>query len=597
MSRLTIAATTLAVGLMTPAPAPAADLLEKLPEHTIAVFAIRDLSELKAKFEASRYNEAWNSPELEKLRTTLGTQWQEFSGMAEEETGIAPAQLMSHFNGYLSAFALGSSFDEQGNLAGSFGIMAEVPEEAQDAVRADMDKLLAKAPTDATKEMESFRGVDIYRIKFTRAMDFSDLATDGEAEVTRPFDIQYAFTDGLFLLVEGANDPLKAILTSMEDDATATLGRSAGVQSVLAEVGGIGDTNLVVNFPHILDLVGMQPNAAEAVDAIGKLGLAEVGPAALAVSLTDYGMVEDFAMGIPTERKGLLGMLSAGDQLQLSTPAMAPADTSVFVAWTLDLQQFWDAALAMALEFSPEAKSFIEYGFLTAQSNFELDVKNDIIARIKGEHAFWMRPLPKEAAAATGEDAFDSGPVNPQVLFIGLSDGQQTADALNRLFRKLVSDEYGLPLVESDVRGTTVWTPAEDIAGEVPGEAAMGFSPRAILMTSSMLDMQDTLRRIGGESGAPSISSDADFQRISAALPREWLRAFAFSGTGVYRDLDQQLDGVFLAFQMMAEGPLPIEREDIPNSEWFLKYFGPSLQGLYIKPNMLSTHKRSYMAK
>jgi hypothetical protein len=592
-----IAATTLAVGLMTSTPAQAADLLEKLPEQTIAVFTIKNLTELKTKFEASRYNEAWNSPELEKIRTTVGTQWQEFSGMAEEETGIAPAQLMSHFKGYLSAFALGSSFDEQGNLVGSYGIMAEIPAEAQDAVRADMDKLLAKAPTDATKEMETFRGVDIYRIKFTREIGVPDPASDTGAPLTRPFDIQYAFTDGHFLLVEGANDPLKSILTSMDDDATTTLGRAAGVQSVLAEVGGTGDTNLVVNFPHILNLVGMQPDAAEAVDVMNKLGLSEVGPAALAVSLTDYGMVEDFAMGIPTERKGLLAMLSAGDQLQLTTPAMAPADTSVFLAWTLDLQQLWDASVAMALEFSPEAKSYIDYGFLTAQSNFELDIQNDIIARVKGEHAFWMRPLPEEAPAATEEDAFDPGPVNPQVVFIGLSEGQQTADALNRLFRKLVTEEYGLPLVETDVRGTTVWTPAEDIAGEVPEEAAMGFSPRAILITSSMLDMQDTLRRLGGESGAPSISSDADFQRISAEFPKEWMRMYGFSGTGIYRDLDQQLDGLFLAFQMMAEGPLPIAREDIPNAEWFLKYFGPSAQGVYIKPDMIRTHKRSYVVK
>jgi hypothetical protein len=70
-----------------------------------------------------------------------------------------------------------------------------------------------------------------------------------------------------------------------------------------------------------------------------------------------------------------------------------------------------------------------------------------------------------------------------------------------------------------------------------------------------------------------------------------------YSSPRVYQDIDRQMDAMFFAFQMMAEGALPFDREDIPSAEWFTRYFGPSIQAGYLKPEMLRIQQKGITAK
>ena len=93
------------------------------------------------------------------------------------------------------------------------------------------------------------------------------------------------------------------------------------------------------------------------------------------------------------------------------------------------------------------------------------------------------------------------------------------------------------------------------------------------------------------------MANDAEFQRLYQDLPQSGLRMIGYSSPNVYRDLDAQMDAIYFAMMMMAEGNLPFGREDIPSSEWFLRYFGPSIQAGYVKSNMLRIHQKSYTAE
>src|SRR5690606_16701863 len=218
-------------------------------------------------------------------------------------------RILSHFNGAIVAHGQFMGLDEEGEVLAAVGLMAEVPSDAQAALRTDLEQLLEKAATDATKSMETFRGVDIYRVQFTREIDLEDTGLDFDIDMARPFDIQYAFTNDLFLLAEGKNDPLKVMLASLDADSTTTVGRSSGFQAVKNELGDIGDTQILVNIPQIFSVLGQEKNGEEATEVIEKLGLSQIGPALVSVSLTDYGMLQEVAMPVPREKKGVLAML------------------------------------------------------------------------------------------------------------------------------------------------------------------------------------------------------------------------------------------------------------------------------------------------
>ncbi len=569
---------------------------ETLPEDMVVGIAIDDMTALQNKWNESRFADAWNSDEFTSMREVI-EKWleegfEEIAADAElddaEKEMLNPARLAETFPGFVALYSTHMEQRVSGDVQLSeydVCLVAEVPEEKREDVEKLIDLVLEDVPANADKRLEDFGGTTIHIVSFTEE-EPAENAPDGleglglSEEITTEY--QYAFTDDWFVFAEGPEEPAKKAINALTNDDARRMGDVGGLRALSGKTDGLGDVTVWLNFPLLYESLKNGSEGEEVERVFSGLGVDNMGAVLATASLTNEGLRQRFALQAPRERSGLFSMLYAGEPNSVSLASRVPVDAREFYSWTLDLADFWSAMREMIVAMNPQADGMISFGLMTTKSNMGIDVEQDVLPRITGEHAYYTRP-PQAVKDSPVTDEQEM-PVQATGLLLGTTGGDETAVMFNGIMEKMQEEPISQPLESSTVGSTTVWTLPED--GEMfPGTQppAWGFTSSFALFASSMQEMQGMMRSLDGEN--VTLAAKPEFRRALDGVERQDLRVFNWSSADSYGTMVDELRWLFDT--MASDGEFELSPEDVPPVEWWKRYFGYAVMTAHAQPGYI----------
>jgi len=574
--------------------------IEKLPGDMIYCVAVRDAGELRERWKASRFGDAWESPEFAKMRGYVEGEWKEFAADFEEKSHVSPEALFSHLDGFAAFFTTHAATRTVGDeVLSEYDIcfVAEVPEAKREEVQQTIDKLLSDVPSTATKSLEEVAGTTIHVVKYVEETPVQGSPSDPNAPVLNDqttTTIQYAFAGDMLVLAEGPNEPAKKIVSSLSTDTVPRLGANAAFRKLAERNKGLGSATAWINVPRILEVGRSGVDGEEATKYFAALGIDELGPALVTADLDDQGVLSRAAAIMPANRRGIVAMLYAGEPNPVQSAARVPADARGYYSWTLDLETLWSHLSQLIKTMNPQADGMVTMGMMTVQANYGINLQTDVIAKISGEHAFYQRPDP--AAPSTAVDGSPTIAAPTTGLLLGLRGGAETAAGLNAIFEKLGkppadgSMATGMSFDNENVDGTTVWSLPADMVPPGEQSPAWAFTPAFAAIGSGKAELRQVLRQAAGQDAA-SLAAQPDFRAALEGAPKENLRLFAYTSPDSYATMVDTLR-VMLANMGMMDSTITIAPEDVPPLEWWKRHFGATVSAVSLDSEMLTADYR-----
>lgn len=572
----------------------------RLPADTIFSVTIHDMASLREQWSAHRFAQAWDSPELVNLRSCVEDLWSEFSRDMVRESPVEVSALLDFLDGHVSYLVTGMRYNEDDSETEyDIAFVARVKEERQEELREKIETLLRESiPSDATRSVEELHGSNIYRIEFVERFESADWVFDTyEADgMTPDFDsghlemttyeeahrVQYAFHGGHVILAEGAGEPIKQVLSLMENAEAPSLFERAEYRRLVAEVAQEGDLAMWIDLPALI-ANGMK-NSWDEVDRgyFDLMGAAEVGAFYLTMDLQPTGIMTRAVLRMPLEKKGAIAVLYAGSVNRLQTAEFAPADAYDYMSLAINLGELWSTTRSVMRQIKPNGDASLTTALSGLQEALGVNIETDLLDKIGGEHAIYTRALP--ASIAPTEHGIT--PTPPRVTMVAIQDGANTMQTVDAILTKVSDEPFHFPIESMTQEGMKIWK-LREAAGAPPEQRfALGLTPSHLLFSTDVASIQDCLRRIRGEAEG-SLAQTEEFRAAAGQVEMENLRFFHFAGKDQFDTLVTVLRHA-LVNEMAAEADeLGIEAEDIPPAQWWRRYFGRQMQTVRLGSDFL----------
>lgn len=592
--------------------APALDKMEYVemaPDSLMAVVAAPDMAALRERYADSPVRAALADDEVSGLVEYLRDLMSDDKASFEEDTGVDLEAMMDRLQGFAGFFLLWSDGLPGPGLEGwqpPAVIVVEIAPDETDAFQQDVDALIDHwVPRDANVSLDTFGGIEIFQYQYTEdgvaggaGAGLGGLALEQQSES----EFEYAFHDGRFLMSDTLGT-VQSFLASYEGAASGTVRDRPGFREAVSAVAPAGreapDLVAWMDLPGLVDSIAAsvrEDGGSEASAALDQSGLLDIGGIALSMSIRDDRTDFLGTVRMPANKAGLLPILYAGSQNPLETPKLAPRDVHQFTSWTLDVQEVWETALAYGQLISPQITMVVQGQLDNIRVTTGLDLKADLVDNLRGEHAAYVLPL----SSAETDRLRESMPGMPEEMlsgasatsiFLATANGQAVVTALDK-FLGLAQEQFSLPLERSDRSGFGVWQLRED-AGLGPVDVNLVLSPRFLVYSNSREQTAAAVRAVAGDTGGASLADSPEFQRAINGLRGDNLRVVNFTSAKASADGIDELKSLL----GMLGGNQPLEAEDLPSGEWYLRYFGPTAAFLYAEPDGLMYEVSTFYAE
>ncbi|MCB2154782.1 hypothetical protein KQI84_07830 [bacterium] len=589
----------LLLAIVSIAPARAKDLTSQLPEDTWLLIAIKDMGALREKWAASPYQEAWKSPEFAAIRQTIEKGWDSFKEEDLKELDIDIEQILGMMNGYVGVYSTMNEYRADGDYSmheWDTAFVAEVSKKDHKEIRRVLDELLADTPEDAKKSVEEFKGEKIYVIEYYEegpAENSPDELEGLQLMEEIPIHIEYTLTDKYFILCEGRSKPLRPTLSGLMGDNQKTIGAVDRFEDIKRSVGEQGDVTVYFNLARLLDQQKANPDHEELIEGLESLGLSGTGPMMASWGFHEGGLASNAVIAVPEEHRGLLSMLYAGSKNELTSAKLVPSNVLSYASFTANLEEIWKTVRAMARMVNPQADSILSAYLMSSVSNFNVDVEADIINNLKGEHAYYSRELPSEVKTELEEEGMSSSSVSSEVFLLKTTNGEKLVATLDQFFDRLTGEPYQIPLEHFTQRGFNIWTMKQMPGEETALRFSIALTPSHLILTNNLIEAQDAVRRVTGESNN-SLATSKAFTETLADQGLEGLRFFSYSSPEAAANVSEQLQEVF-ALGLFED--VDLSEDDVPPKEWWQRYFRSSRQSAQFLPDMIVLRSQMYTAE
>lgn len=567
----------------------------RLPQDTLFAVTILDAASLREQWNTHRLAEAWRSPEVARLRSSVEKMFGELSEELIEEAQLDVPALLGFLEGPV-AFCISNLHYEADSEETHVdpALVARVSAGRQEELRAKIEEILAaKIPADAKKSAEEFHGSTIYHIEFVEVVecsgwepghwdpdnpDFSSGTVSTHTHET-PYHVQYGFHGDHVIVAEGNGEPVKKLISLMADGSVPSLAESAEHRRLTAEVAQEGDLAIWVNVPALIDYAQRHLWDEEARRAMDSLGIVGAGGFLLTMDLRPEGIFTRSALRMPREKKGLVAMLYAGSVNSMQTAEYVPSDATEYWSLTADVGAIWREARLLVRQLNPQGDAFLTTALSGLEQTLGANVETDVVEKIGGEHAYFTRPV---STASTPSD--DEMPSQPSVTMIALRDGATTVQTIDSILTKLSGEPFFFPIESMSQEGMKIWKMREDAGAPVGQQLALALTPSHLVLSPDVGGLQDCVRRLRGE-GEGSLAGTEEFRAGAARINRENLRFVQFTSTGSYEYAAEALRAM-VEYDMF-EMDWDLEAEDIPPASWWRRYFGTQVQSIRLGAEFL----------
>jgi len=575
-------------------------IAERLPEDTYAVFSIKDISGFKEKFAKTSNGLAMQSPEGEVIKErVIDTMMNRVDRMMSDTFGIKGSDLAEHFQGgvvifgtHLKAYMQNDTGFQEFDLC----MVAEVPKDDHREVRKTITAILEEFAEEAEKSVEEFRGHKIYTLEMTEKITSADLMgtnVDAPEVVSETkYLFQYAFTDDYFIFLEGPNKPAKKIINALTNDEADRLKDTEAYSFVASKTDHLGDVGLFVDVPFLFNYWENMPfSEFSAYPNLKEVHLTDFGPLGISHTMRGDGSADyRFAVQLPRNKEGLMELLTAGDENPLQLASIVPADVVTFSSWTLDVGKAWQVLMGVIMESPQGQGAFINMMIQQTNQMLSVDLEEDILANIAGEHATYSKKS-DESSQSYGMAELEAKPL---AVILGTKGGDETVKTFDTVLDNLAKEPYQFPLEKSVQRGFSVWKPKDPMMGQIRPEAII--APNRLIIASTGTETQEMLRQLSA-SGGSSLAADEEYQRVVGEFPKSDLRFFQFYPSRHFEQLATDMRttigslGDFLPGGELL-GEMNLDPSIVPDADWWREYFGPSGSALYVEPDALVFHSR-----
>lgn len=578
----TIATAVLAGGFaLNAAKAPAAtDFGPIIPEDVLFATWVADFPTLKEAFSSSPYGRFWNDPDVEPLRGWFEEQFGGFLETVEEEAQLDLNELVGTLTG---GFAVYVNAPEGGFQEGSEPepvILVELDEEGKEV----WSGLLTQIPErleweDVRRDSEDVSGVTVYRLSGI------DTAAGG---VER--HAVYTFTDEHLILTYASDEAeMRRVLDRVQSP------RAEGSITAREEIRRLGPEAISApnRYSFYLDLGYLITTAVtgpwadpQTIRIVEGSGLADFQGLIVTGTAGEDLVDSDFLLLTTPQRRGIHEALAAAGNTPMDLVQSVSRDATSVTSFSLDVGKLYSAIMALVNEVEPGAGAMVEMMVLGQFGSYGIDLVNDLLNNIRGEHVVVTRTLDPEIAAQLPQDM--ALLQSSQAMFFGLANGDEVVTALKRLLENASQDpNYGAFFTYREEDGV-VFVESAMPMGDSPMQPQLAFNNQAIVYTNNAIEMQEAVRTLKGETASP-LSQDTGFQAAAAEAAGNNTHVFTYTPQSSLSNTVDQLRGILLTG--LVDEFLPgFDPAMVPEAGVFERYFGDSFGSVTFEDRMIRFH-------
>jgi len=572
-------------------------LYDKLPSDVLMAVGINDVPAIKSRLGESRFNAAFESPEMAPMRTSIFDALEEMKTKFNEETQLDLDKMLEYSKGDFT-FAWvevvpAEEFGGDEELPSMIAIM-EIDPENRDSIQNDIDLLFEELPEEAEKGSYDFQGIDIRTIEFIEENTYEEYEWEtGETVMvvdTEPTFIEYGFHENLFFIGNGPGKPAAKVLNSLTNEGETRLSQQAGVVKLDELYQAEGDAEFWVNLPLLFSEVkkieGDDENLSQAFKFMEASGISDIEGAGAQLSLIGDGLLTELSILMPAEKKPFLDSFYSDEKFALNSAKYVPADAYKFTAYQIDLGKIWDAVMEVLASEFPEQKGQVDFMLSMANAQIQGDLANDIIRKIRGEH-FIVQTRDPEGAQRAEELSQEYGFNVPESLLtsfqIGISDQQNFHNSLSSILDMQI--EQGMfPFEKTDFQGVTVYDPVVDPS--TPSgfglEIAVGLTKDSVTIGASREALNDIIRLSQSQEEGTGLYSSPDFQSVMSSIEREWLMGIDYTSPD---HMIFSMEQFLTTMEMVTDDIELPDSDSLPDADWYKTYFGSIISAGYLKPD------------
>jgi hypothetical protein len=470
-----------------------------LPDDTLVVISVPDVTKGKQTFERSPQGRLWHDPAIKAFKDNFISKLREqYITPIEQQLGIHLDDYTSLLQGQLTFAVTRNGWTAQTTSGATPALLLMMDSRDRSAQLKTALADFRKKWVDAGKKVrtERIRDVDFNIIDVSTndlpavlrkpaasptpdsSTPPADSATPGDQSPDQKTSAKndiYIGQSGSLLLLGSSPKALEGVLARLSGSDVSTLADLPAYQ---------GDSPLFrdatwfawINAKAFLDVFSQSQGAGQdsGPDApalspskiIAALGLNGLKSIALSYQSSDDGALGTLSLGAPESGRAGIFKILAGVPKDCLPPAFVPPDAVKFQRWRIDGRKGWETLTNMLNDGYPPASGFLGYALTTAEAaakekDPDFDINKNLFGNL-GDDMLGYSRAPKA-------DALDDPTGMPSIFLLGSPNAEQLAAGLRSLL-PLLSQSSGTP-TDREFLGQKIYTiplPA------TPGSAGSG---------------------------------------------------------------------------------------------------------------------------
>ena len=481
----------------------AAGTLDRLlPESTVLLVSVGDITEIEAKLKASPMHAFYQEKEVQEFLKLPRRAWDEAMEKAKGELGISPEEVLGALRGEMAFAVTGlRRLDDERQIIGVVALFRVGENEgkireliARIEENEEAMKHLRRVVTDA-------RGAKI--VSYFNKDDEDGWQRIEDDLFTGP--PCYFLQDGLLAIANDV-DVLQGILARSGSEDVPSLASHDQYRGMREQTGARSDFMLYVNALPIWEVLkeksADEPMVARVMDALGVFSIRGLG---YSMELTRDALVGRMFLDAPGEKRGLMRLLAAKNTA-LVPPKFVPPDAGSVMTMSFDFADLWAETRRVVERIDAAALKEMDAGIEGLKEQMGVDLVKDVIGSLGKEVTLYQ--LIKE----TTEGAM--GPTAAFVPKIIVALAVNDPEALNGALGTLLENFPFITLAEEEYLGVKM-----RVMRDGPASPALATVAGHLVIAAHVEDLQAVIRATGKD--VKGLVDTEAFARAMGRLPAE----------------------------------------------------------------------------
>jgi hypothetical protein len=354
-----------------------------LPDSTVFLIKVTNVSALREAFQQSQYGQLWNDPALKDFREDISAKLKDTSNTLKDKIGVTLWELLELPQGGLAISAV--TVDDP-NLPVAVAIIADAGKNNEKMTEV-MNRSTKQAEEDGAKvSTEAIQGATIHVIQPPPPKDKDKQKKEDEAkpEVPHP-PIVWTNSGNIFFIGTDVN-VVKDLLAHADGRSTGSLATVDAFSKTQAKVGS-NDAQIlwfmdVAKVTKIATKASAKGGDAQAqqveflINELGINGLKSMG-GTLALNSGNYNSLTKTFFLAPVPVQGLLKIFSL-PPINLRPEAWVPATVSSYQSLSWDLDNAYNAINDLVNKFQPGMLNVLEQQLAGPEGGQPLSFQKDL---------------------------------------------------------------------------------------------------------------------------------------------------------------------------------------------------------------------------